>query len=352
MGRRLSKKWANYRRRYHYLRLHDKLPMGPLYINVEPTNACNLKCATCSIDGSRKRGLMDMDLFRKIIDDAYESDVYEVALFLGGEPLLHKRIPEMVEYVTRKGMEPRIYTNACLLDKKMAEALIDAGLVFLGISFDGDNKEDYEAMRVGATYEDVLENVLNFLRVKKAKNTDLPYVAILMLKMLENPNQEIAPEFRALFDGLPVDEFTARNPHDWRGERTDIDQEDRGSNYYPCMSNYAAMSIAWDGKVVGCSADLNGAMIFGDLNHQSIMEIWNGEEMVRDRKLMKQRRYKEIPLCANCQSFWSEGHPRLSILSQLPPFEQMMRFVNLMRPSKREQVLGGKESGAVRVRKS
>lgn len=350
--RRLSKKWANYRRRYHYLRLHERLPMGPIYINLEPTNACNLECATCSIDGSRKRGFMDMDLFRKIIDDAYGSNVYEVALFLGGEPLLHKDLPAMVEYVARKGLEPRIYTNACLLDRERSAALIDAGLVFLGVSFDGDNKEDYEAMRVGANYEQVLGNVIDFLKIKKENGVDKPYVSLLMLKMMDNPNQEISPDFVSLFDGLPINEFTARNPHDWRGEMGDIIQEERGKNYYPCMSRYSAMSIAWDGDVVGCSADLNGREVFGNLREQTIMEVWNGDRMSNQRQLMKEKRYDEILLCKDCKALWSNGHPRLSILSQLPPFEQTMKAVRLLHPKKRKEILGGRESGAVRTRKS
>jgi len=151
------------------LRRRETTPTGPLYLNIEPTNACNLKCHTCSIDGTRKRGFMDLDLFRKIVDQAPKAGVYEVALFLGGEPLLHKDLPYMVKYVVSKGLDARIYTNACMLTREKSEALLDAGLSFLGISFDGDNKEDYEKMRVGANYEKVLENVLTFLRLKKKK---------------------------------------------------------------------------------------------------------------------------------------------------------------------------------------
>src|SRR5659263_489578 len=104
--RRLSKKWANYRRRWYYLRLTETTPAGPLYINLEPTNACNLQCYTCSIDGTRKRGTMDLDLFRRIIDQAPAAGVYEVALFLS---LIHISEP------TRLGMIS--YAVFCLKKK-------------------------------------------------------------------------------------------------------------------------------------------------------------------------------------------------------------------------------------------
>lgn len=349
--RRLSKKWANYRRRYHFVKYDLKTPTGPLYINVEPTNACNLQCYTCSIDGSRKRGFMDLDLFRKIIDDAYESGVYEVALFLAGEPLLHKDLPYMVEYVHKKGLESRIYTNAVLLTPEKAEQLIDAGLDFLAISFDGDNKESYEAIRVGAKFDETLENVVNMLELKKQKGTDKPYVSLQMIKLLDDPNQEISPDFSARFDGLPINELSSRNPHDWRGEKDNIELPPRGDAYLPCQAFWSAMSIAWDGKVLGCSADLNGTTVLGDMNKQSIREVWNSEPVIHHRQLLREKRYMELPLCANCKALWHQGHPRLSMLMQLPPFEQARKGLSKIQPSKRRQQNDNESPGAIRSRK-
>ncbi|MHB9112912.1 MAG: radical SAM/SPASM domain-containing protein [Thermoleophilia bacterium] len=329
----------------------ETTPTGPLYINVEPTNACNLQCYTCSIDGTRKRGFMDMDLFRKIIDQAPESGVYEVALFMGGEPLLHKDLSHMVEYVVSRGLEARIYTNACLLTRDKSEALLDAGLSFLGVSIDGDSKEEYESMRIGANFEKVIGNLISFLELKKERGFSKPYVSLQMIKLLENPNQEITPEFKAQFDGLPLDEFSIRNPHDWRGEKTNIKLKEQGQHYFPCQVFWSAMSIAWDGRVVGCSADLNGKFILGDLRTQSIMEVWNGESMKQIRRLLKKKRYMEVPLCAQCHGLWMSGHPRLSLLSQLPPFEQMRKGVRLVLPNKRRDELENTSPGAIRSKK-
>lgn len=325
--RRLSKKWANYRRRYHWLRRTEVLPTGPLYINVEPTNACNLRCYTCSSDGSRKRGFMDLDLFRNIIDQAPESGVYEAALFLAGEPLLHKDLPYMVEYVVSRGLESWLVTNGCLLTREKSEALLDAGIENMWISFDGDNKEDYEAMRIGAVYEEVIDNVVTFLKLKKQRGLDKPDISIQMLKLRDNLHQEVRSDFKAIFKDLPLNGIFARNPHDWRGEKAAIEKQALGKNYFPCQVFWSAMSIAWDGRVVGCSADLNGQFIMGDLRKQSIMEVWNGEEMVRHRRLLKQKRYQELPLCADCHALWYKKSPELHVLSQLPPFEQMKKVI-------------------------
>jgi len=349
--RRLSKKWANYRRRWYYLGRREKAPTGPLYINVEPTNACNLKCRTCSIDGSRKRGMMDLDLFRSIIDQAPQSGVYEVALFIGGEPLLHKDLPYMIRYVEEKGLDSRVYTNATLLTREKSEAILDSGLTFLGVSIDGDNKAEYESMRVGADFDEVVGNLKTFLELKQERGTDKPYVSLQMIKMLDNPQQGIDPAFKTIFDGLPIEEFSVRNPHDWRGEKTEIEHKQRGRKYAPCQVFWSAMSVAWDGRVIGCSADLNGRFTLGDLSRQSIMEVWNGEQYRHHRRLLKQRRYKELGLCAECHMLWHEKHPRLWVLMQLPPFEQMRVGLRRLQPGRRRAEISRQSPGAIRTRR-
>jgi radical SAM protein with 4Fe4S-binding SPASM domain len=319
-----QKKLSDYRHWYHYLRRSQTIPGGPQYINVEPTNACNLKCVICSTsnNGSRKRGFMSLDLFRQVVGEAKSAGVQKIALFLAGEPLLHKDLPYMVAHVVSNGMEARIRTNATLLTAEKSEALLDAGVDFLGISFDGDNKKDYESIRVGADYDQVLENIFTFLRLKKKKGLEKPFVSLQMIKLVDNPRQQIDPAFVEQFAGLPIDEFSPINPHNWRGERNDIEQRQRGRHYYPCQFLWSALSVAWDGRVV-CCADLNGRHALGDLGKQSLAEVWNGEEVRRHRSLLKSGRNKELPLCSECHAVWYYGNPRLFILSHLPPFEQM-----------------------------
>jgi MoaA/NifB/PqqE/SkfB family radical SAM enzyme len=328
---KIPHKIDEYRHWYHYLRLTEEPPDGPLYINIEPTNACNLNCTVCSTDSSRKRGFMDMSLYYHIIGEARKSGVREVALFLAGEPLLHKDLPLMIEYASSQGLKTRIRTNATLLNREKSEALIDSGLDYLGISFDGDNKEDYESIRVGGSYEEVLDNLITFLRIKQERGSEKPFVSLQMIKMADNPNQDIDPRFRSLFEGLPMDEMYIIEPHDWRGE-VEIagNKGKRGDRYFPCRFLWMAMSIAWDGRVF-CCVDLNGKFELGDIKTQSLGEIWHGERMVYHRRMLREKRYAELPLCAECHSKWPEFNPHFYILSRLPPLDQVKSGIRGMR---------------------
>ncbi|MHB1381736.1 MAG: radical SAM protein [Thermoleophilia bacterium] len=332
-----SDKLREYRSWYHFLKRSEFVPAVPQYVNIEPTSACNLKCTVCSLDGSRKRGTMDMGLFRSIVDQSAAIGVPRIALFLAGEPLLHKELPQMVEYISSKGISARIRTNGALLTPEKSEALLDAGLDFLGFSFDGDNKADYESIRVGADYDQVLENILHFLELKQQKKLEKPFVSLRMIKLADNPRQQIDPAFRERFAGLPINEIIATNPHSWRGEVEGITERDYGQYDYPCAGLWTALSIAWDGKVI-CCTDLNGQQVFGDVSRQTLMEAWNSDTMRYHRRMQKEGRFAELPLCAGCHGFQYDYHPKWYIISHLPPLEQAKAAARfLLRRGKKQE---------------
>ncbi len=321
-SQKISKKWASYRRHYHWFRLNEKTPNGPLFIKVEPTNVTNLERPAGLKESTRPEGFMDMSLFRKIIDQAPGAGVREVTLFLDGEPLLHESISEMVKYVVSKSLEAWLVTNGSLLDEEKGKQLLDAGLDKMWIRMESDFREDYKKQGKEELFDTIVENVSNLLRLRAARNMRKPEVTVQILKTQQHPGERIDPGFIARFDGLGVDEFFMGNPHYWR-EDTGFDPKYSDKGYYPCIFFWSAISIVWDGRVVGCSADLNANYILGDLNRESIMEVWNGAEMRRYRRLLKENRYEELDLCARCRGLWLMKHPKLSVLSELPVFEQM-----------------------------
>src|SRR3989304_7421345 len=83
----------------HYKLGSKRLLYGPLRLWGEPTSYCNLKCPMCTSKDipEDKIGYMDWDLYKKIIDEAKDF-VHDINLFIGGEPLFHKRLPDMISY--------------------------------------------------------------------------------------------------------------------------------------------------------------------------------------------------------------------------------------------------------------
>ncbi|HAS17570.1 MAG TPA: hypothetical protein DCR39_06725, partial [Nitrospiraceae bacterium] len=79
-----------------------------------------------------------------------------------------------------------------------------------------------------------------------------------------------------------------------------------GSKYVPCTFLWYSMSVRWDGMVVPCCVDLAGDMPVGDVNKESLLDIWNGERLMDIREKIVSKRYKEILLCSGCDILWKE----------------------------------------------
>ena len=344
-SRRLPFSVAQYRWRYHWLRKKSVTPTGPFYINIEPTSYCNIRCQLCSYNYTRKPGYMDLGLYEKIIDEAASLNIHEVAHFLAGEPLLHPELPYMIEYATVSGMESRLHTNGMLLTEEKSRQLLDAGLAFLGVSFDGEDAETYNDMRRGSDFDQVVENLRTFLRLKAERGKETPHVTLKIVKQeagsagaegeagaahgdgnnngggdngvtgLDGADLRVSEMFRRHFDGLPVDRLKVIHPHAWRGEvKHVVPQVTTGDYYYPCMVLWGTLSIGWDGRVVGCAADLNGHDILGDLNQQSIMDIWNSDRLRYYRDMHANGRYQELDLCRECNFVWRGKNPHVAFL--------------------------------------
>ena len=146
----------------------------PVRIWVEPTSYCNLKCIMCPNKDLPKeqKGFMEWTLYKKIIDEAAQS-IFDIHLLHRGESLLHPDFFKMARYAHEKGLTVKFHTNGTLLNEEKSYQLIKSGIDQFSFSFDGYKKETYEKIRVGADFDKTVQNIIQFLEIKKklkAKN--------------------------------------------------------------------------------------------------------------------------------------------------------------------------------------
>ena len=112
-------------------RLKDRKPLQcSLYI----TDRCNLDCAYCTeYDNSRPHPSID-DL-KKWVRKIRELGTMRIAL-VGGEPLMHPNVVELVRYCRELGFATSLTTNGFLLTHELVQQLEDAGLQVMQISVD------------------------------------------------------------------------------------------------------------------------------------------------------------------------------------------------------------------------
>lgn len=280
------------------------LGYSPTEVFIEPTNYCNLKCPVCPQHAGLKRsqGFMSLDIFAKVLEQVKKTGTPKVTLHFAGESLLNKDLFEMVSLSKKAGLYTRLHTNATLLSEENSRRMIKSGLDEVSISFDDPRKEVYESIRLNASYEKTLENIRNFLRLKKKLRAHKPYT-ILQRMVIERKHDSpaIRNDYHKLFRGLPVDRFHTIYTHNWAGDYQGAANASH-SEKSPCSALWYRFVVGWDGKVHACCNEMNGRLVIGDLSNDSLAKIWNGAAMTGLRRMMLEGRYDEIEACRGCDA--------------------------------------------------
>jgi len=274
----------------------------PLNIGLEVGNFCNLNCIMCCNDVlKRKRGYMDMKLYRKIINEIAEvSPNTRLWLDFYGEPLLARyKLYFMIDYAKKKGINNvNMNTNGTLLTDEMAEMLLDSGIDFISVDVDGFSKEVYEKIRVGADRDEVYNNVLNFVDKWKKRKGKKPYFEIKVIEMEENKH-----EVKKIIDYWLEKEVGVgvRVLNNWGGKLKTV-KHDIKQDRIACGNAIGQLCVTWEGKVTVCAQDCEGELAFGDLNFEMIQDIWQKKQSFID--LHMNHEFDKLPeLCQQCTSW-------------------------------------------------
>lgn len=278
------------------------LPL-PSVMMIENTNHCNADCVMCPRDGlSRKRGIMDFGLFEKIIRDVSGAKRKPVIHLHGfGEPMLDKRLPDKVRRAKAQGIKRTyIVSNASLLSPETSRKLIEAGLDRMKISFYGTDEATYNQTMRRLDFNVTLQNIKDFLRIRREMGSRTPKLIIQYLP--NDTNQARTAEFEALWkpliDPKVGDSVNVSSLHNYGGGRAynRLGEKIVSVCYFP----WTSMSVLWDGRVVTCCMDFNGVQVLGDLNTQSVEEVWNGPILAEVRDSFRRFDYRKFPVCLSC----------------------------------------------------
>jgi radical SAM protein with 4Fe4S-binding SPASM domain len=281
---------------------------APLNLDIEISSACNLRCPMCDrtiemAKGEKKAyhsGLMDFDLYKKLIDEATEIGVYAVKLNWRGEPLMHPRVIEMVRYAKEKGIIDIMFnTNGVLLTEKMSKDLIDAGIDKIFVSIDSIHKDRFEKYRTGANYEEVMDNLLKLKEINDSTGHKVETrVSKVLLKETEDENEEYSKFFEKLVDKVAYLDYIPYGEKDY-GRPVDRTYKDFK---FACSQLWLRLFVSWDGKYAMCCVDTKEVNILGDAHTQTVEEVWHSKKLQEIRDKHKEGKWYEVEQCRNCYS--------------------------------------------------
>ena len=283
---------------WHFKPRLQQVSKFPSHIDIETSSICNLNCPMCytTTDKFKEKvdaGLLDFELFKKIIDEGAKYNLYSIRLSLRGEAFLHPKIYEMIKYAKEHGVkEVSSLTHGGHINEEKFEKLIEYGLDWLSISFDGIG-ETYEKIRHPLKFDDAVQKIKNYQKIKKEKGVVKPVIKVQTVWPAISKNPK---EFYDIFN--PITDQIASNPLiDYLGKDEDIIYEEN----FTCPQLWQRMVIGSDGRVMLCANDEMSSHIIGDIKNESIYDIWHGDKINKAREIHKKHKgAKELEVCKHC----------------------------------------------------
>jgi len=338
----------------------------PEAITLFLTHRCNLRCKMCGQWGESgitkmqsaqytKKDL-SLDELKRVVGDVgrFKSNI---TLF-GGEPLLYPYCLDIIKYIKKKGIHCLMITNGSMLED-LAEQLVESGLDELNVSLDGGRQIHDEIRGMPGIFDKIMNGLkqINNIKAKERKRKPLINLQCTITKynyrhlkeMLDIANEAGADSLtfhnlifleKSLIEGQKeYDAVLGCSSYDWEGFIFDpeIDPENlhkeieeikngryrftvdfypnfylkglkeyyKNTSYMPseykarCLSPWMTAYIFPDGEVRPC---LNFSYSYGNIKKNSFAEIWNNQQAINYRKLLKEKRI--FPVCVRCTELY------------------------------------------------
>ena len=342
----------------------------PLALVAELTHRCPLHCVYCSnpLELQSRSAELSTEDWSRVFREAAEAGVLQ-ADFTGGEPLARPDIIELVRKARAAGLYVSLITSGLPLDEAKLEALVQAGLDHLQISFQGAREETANEIsgtkthaqklrvlewlkryRIGLTLNFVihrrnLDELDEMLTIVESSGAGCVEFASVQYYGWAFANRDkLLPSRQQLDDCL---EFMKKAEARLRGKtRVVFVVPDYYAKYpKPCVGGWGRklILITPNGDALPChAAQVIPGLSFENVKNRSLREIWEqsaafqkfrGEDWMQEPCKTCDRREQDFGGC-RCQALLLAGDaaatdPVCSLAPQRPKVDAILATANL-----------------------
>jgi len=288
----------------------------PVAVSIEPTTSCNLHCVECLTGKNiltRPKGEINIEVFKKIIDQTHQHLIY-LSLYFQGEPFMHKNIFDLIKIAKEKKIFIETSTNANLIDDEVAKKIVESDLDSIIISIDGTSQETYASYRSDGQLQKVKDAIKFIDHWKKTLKSKTPFMVLQYLVTKQNEHQLVemkqlakqlhvnALRFKTIqiidmergSDLLPVNTRYSRYQKDKNGKLIP-----KKKTHNRCFRMWRGCVFTWDGYMLPCCFDKNAEHSLGNISNTSLPELWKSPAYNDFCKHIFRER-KTIRICGNC----------------------------------------------------
>ncbi len=287
-------------------------------IHIEIANICNERCVHCYIPHKDKINAIDSKLFYKIIEDGRDMNIIHVTLS-GGEPLLHKDIIKFLKRCRELDLSVNVLTNLTLLTDDILDEMAKNSLLSVQTSIYSLNPIVHDGItKLPGSLEKTITGLKKILDANIPAQISCPvmkqnindFSEVIEWGIKNNTSVAIEPVIFASYDHTG-ENLCNRLSLDEIGKAIDC-QLNKG--YAEILKNIArekentkpddpvcsicrySFCVSSNGTVYPCVGWTTN--IVGDLNKDSLYEVWNNSKKIDELRNIKKR---DFPRCVNCK---------------------------------------------------
>lgn len=228
-------------------------------VEIETITECNRKCVYCpNYQYDRGKHLMSEKLFKKIIDELASINFRgRVSPHFYGEPLLDKRLPKLVKYIRKKlpFSSIVIFSNGDPLTIELFNKLIESGV------------NQFCITEHGGSMSKNMRKLMEYIKDKTHLKDKVFYFKVTPETPLFNRGGLVGPPVAIKFE--------------------------------KCRSPSDVVIIDYQGNVILCCNDYLSSVVFGNVENESLIQIWNQPFYKRVRKDTRNGIF-ELDICKKC----------------------------------------------------
>lgn len=293
-----------------------KQPLSfPTMFQIQTNNLCNGSCIMCPIsqEKNKKPGSMSDELFERIIKEISENRTENtfVWLHLQNEPLTDDTIfnkIKLIKKLSNGAIKTGLVTNGTLLTEDKIKEFNRSDVDRICFSIDAFTEESYNKIRKGLNYNTVIKNIENLRKSNSKANVFVRFI-------WQKDNYFELNDFKKYWKnkGITTEIGIVNNRAGAVSNFEDIGLTHKNIPFqYKFIQNiwlfltggcyYLANSfnILYDGDVIMCCNDYIKKTILGNIQSNSIKEIWNSKRYQSIREAIFNKDFKKIPECHNC----------------------------------------------------
>jgi len=306
LSEELGKRYIEYRKKWVLASKREVVTDFSLYIQIEHTGKCNLRCPGClqgnaSLRQNYSRGFtpLDLKLYQKILNEAKRYHCPSISFHNNDEPLLLNDLETRIKMAKQAGFIDLIMTtNATLLTKERTEKLLESGLTKINFSVDTYNEQDYKKIRIGGDFKTVLKNIGYFMTRRKKMGLQLPVTraTCVLSKFTYKDMKEFQEFWEKRVDMVEFQNFQAIKGYteELAPPGTKIDSN------FTCLAPWQQLVIRANGDILPCCSFYAAPLVVGNISKDSLYDVWHSSKMEKIREELLKNNFSFSPICQAC----------------------------------------------------